>query len=156
MSDVVKPQELNPVTADTEKQEPPKPGFERHFRPSPFTAPWEPIWSKRMGDVIHMGVIAAPAHCNSRGLVHGALLTALADNAMGLSCAIGQGERQLVTVNLGIDFVASARQGQWVEVQPCVVRHGSSLCFASALIFADGMPCARANGTFRVVASPSP
>ena len=119
--------------------------------PQSVHCPWEPIWSKRVGGAIYMGVVSAPAHCNSRGLVHGALLTALADNAMGLSCALGQGERQLVTVNLAIDFVASARQGQWVEVQPSVVRNGSSLCFASALILADGKPCARANGTFHVV-----
>lgn len=145
------PHDLTPPTADTSNQEPPKPGFTRHFRPSPFTAPWEPIWSKQVGDAIHMGIVAASPHCNSRGWVHGALLTALADNAMGLSCALGPVERQLVTVNLAIDFVASARQGQWVEVQPSVIRTGACLCFASALILADGKPCARANGTFHVV-----
>lgn len=150
MSADVKSHDLNQLP-NRAGQEPPKPGFERHFRPSPFTAPWEPIWSKRVDGAIYMGIVSASPHCNSRGLVHGALLTALADNAMGLSCALGQGERQLVTVNLAIDFVASARLGQWVEVQPSVIRNGTSLCFASALILADGMPCARVNGTFHVV-----
>lgn len=131
----------------------PPPGFTRHFKRSGFTDPWEPLWSMRTSDSVRMGVRAGPAHCNSRGFVHGALLTALADNAMGLSCGqVRSGATGgLVTVNLAIDFVASGRQGQWIEVQPQVVRTGGSLCFASALILADGAPCARANGTFRVV-----
>jgi uncharacterized protein (TIGR00369 family) len=131
----------------------PPDGFSRHFRRSGFTDPWEPLWSMRTAEAVHIGVRAAEAHCNSRGFVHGALLTALADNAMGLSCGQMRDTEQskLVTVNLSIDFVASGHQGQWIEVQPSVVRVGRSMCFATALILADGQPCARANATFRVV-----
>ncbi len=131
----------------------PAPGFTRHFRRSGLTDPWEPLWSMRTTDAVRMGLRAGPAHCNSRGFVHGALLTALADNAMGLSCGQVRGDASggLVTVNLAMDFVASGRQGQWIEVQPTVIRVGARLCFASALILADGEPCARANGTFTVV-----
>jgi acyl-coenzyme A thioesterase PaaI-like protein len=131
----------------------PPPGFTRHFKRSGFTDPWEPLWSIRTADAVRIGLRAGPAHCNSRGFVHGALLTALADNAMGLSCGQVRGgvPKGLVTINLAIDFVASGRQGQWIEVQPSVVRVGGSLCFASALVLADGEPCARANGTFRVL-----
>lgn len=141
-----------PSTAGTDAA--PPAGFTRHFKRSGFTDPWEPLWSMRTADAVRMGLRAGPAHCNSRGFVHGALLTALADNAMGLSCGLVRGGAAgggLVTVNLAIDFVASGRQGQWIEVQPTVVRVGGSLCFASSLVLADGEPCARANGTFRVV-----
>jgi acyl-coenzyme A thioesterase PaaI-like protein len=31
------------------------------------------------------------------------------------------------------------------------VKRGRSLCFASALVTADGKPCARASATFQVV-----
>ncbi len=148
---------MNQVSDALPSSDPAPPsGFTRHFKRSGFTDPWEPLWSMRTADAVRMGVWAGPAHCNSRGFVHGALLTALADNAMGLSCGQvrGQGGSAaggLVTINLSIDFVASGRQGQWIEVQPTVVRVGGSLCFASSLILADGQPCARANGTFRVV-----
>ena len=62
-------------------------GFERHFRQSPLTDPWEPIYSKRTAEAVIIGLRLATPHTNSRGLIHGGLIAALADNAMGLSCA---------------------------------------------------------------------
>ena len=134
----------------------PPAGFARHDRASPLTEPWEPLWSRRTGEAVHIGLVADRPHTNSRGFVHGGLISALADNAMGLSCgqALG-GNTRLVTVNLAVDFVGSAQVGQWLEVEPTVVRAGSTLCVAEARVTADGQLCARANATFRVVkASP--
>jgi uncharacterized protein (TIGR00369 family) len=130
----------------------PPPGFARHFRQSPLTDPWEPLFSRRADTGVMIGVRVQRAHTNSRGFVHGGLISALADNAMGLSCgqALGDGA-SLVTVNLAVDFLGSAAIGQWLEVAPAVARTGSTLCFAEALVSADGEPCARAHATFRVV-----
>ena len=127
-------------------------GYTLHTRRSGLTAPWEPIYVKTTDDAVLLGLRAGPAHANSRGLVHGGLLTALADNAMGLSCGhrLGGGTR-LLTVNLSIDFLASAKLGQWVEVDTNFVKTGKRLCFAQAFVRADGEPCARVNGTFSVV-----
>jgi uncharacterized protein (TIGR00369 family) len=127
--------------------------FQRHFRRSGLTDPWEPLYSRRAGDVTWLGLRAGPAHANSRGFVHGALLMALADNAMGLSCIqAGSQPSEPVTVNLSMDFVETARQGEWVEVRPTVIKTGKRLCFASALVMADDRVCARANATFQAVA----
>ena len=57
----------------------------------------------------------------------------------------------LVTVTLSVDFAGTARLGQWVEMRPSVVRTGGTLCFASALVYADGDVCARASAVFRVL-----
>jgi acyl-coenzyme A thioesterase PaaI-like protein len=38
-----------------------------------------------------------------------------------------------------------------LEVAPKLNRLGSTLCFAEAVVSADGHPCAKAHGTFRVV-----
>ena len=59
-------------------------GFERHDRKSPMTAPWEPLYRRISGGAVILGLRAGPAHTNSRGFVHGGLISALADNAMGL------------------------------------------------------------------------
>jgi uncharacterized protein (TIGR00369 family) len=127
-------------------------GFARHDRKSPLTDPWEPLWSLRSGDTVVLGLRAGPAHTNSRGFVHGGLIAALADNAMGLSCARRLGDvASLVTVNLTLDFLGSALTGQWLEFDTVFVKPGSTLCFAQAFVSADGQPCARANATFRVV-----
>ena len=131
----------------------PPDGFERHFRQSPLTDPWEPLYSRRTPDAVRIGLRADRAHTNSRGFVHGGLVSALADNAMGLSCnqASGGELTGLVTVSLAVDFLDSAEIGQWIEVEPAVVRLGSTLCFAEATVTADGAPCAKARATFRVV-----
>lgn len=130
----------------------PPPGFERHDRKSPLTDPWEPLYSRATDQAVVLGLEARPAHANSRGFVHGGLITTLADNAMGLSCGrrLGGGA-SLVTVNLNLDFLAAARVGQWLEFETLFVKPGATLCFAQAFVTADGAPCARANGVFRVV-----
>lgn len=126
-------------------------GFAPHYRKSPLTAPWEPIYSKVTDKAVILGLHIAEPHTNSRGMAHGGLVTALADNAMGLSCGhvLGGGTR-LVTVNLSADFLGPAKIGQWLQIETDVIKTGSRLCFAQALITADGVPCARANGTFNV------
>jgi uncharacterized protein (TIGR00369 family) len=126
-------------------------GFERHYRQSPVTDPWEPLYSRKTDGAVVIGLQATQAHTNSRGFVHGGLISALADNAMGLSCShrLG-GAASLLTVNLTLDFMGSAKIGQWLEFDTIFVKPGSTLCFAQAFVTADGEPCARANAVFKV------
>jgi acyl-coenzyme A thioesterase PaaI-like protein len=126
-------------------------GFERHTRRSGFTDPWEPIYARRSSRGVSLAIRASAAHANSRGFVHGGLITALADNAMGLSC--GQevdNTSGLVTVSLSMDFLGFAKVGQWLEIRPEVIKAGKSLCFATALVLADDSICARASAVFKV------
>jgi uncharacterized protein (TIGR00369 family) len=129
-------------------------GFEPHFRKSPFTDPWEPLYSKRTEKAVVMGLRLAKAHTNARGLIHGGLIASLADNAMGYSCAQATGWiTSFVTVSLAVDYVGSGQIGQWLAIECEVIKTGSTLCFAQSLIKADEVVIARANGTFRVVPS---
>ena len=127
-------------------------GFEPHFRQSPFTDPWEPLYSKKTEKAVTMGLRLAKAHTNARGLIHGGLIASLADNSMGYSCAQATNwTTSFVTVTLAVDYVGSAGIGQWLAVECEVIKTGSTLCFAQCFVSADGIPIARANGTFRVV-----
>lgn len=133
------------------------PGFERHFKTSGFTDPWEPLYSKTEARKVIMGVRIGPAHCNSRGFAHGALIAALADNSMGLSA--GQSLREdgrsdvagLVTVSLNTDYLGSAQIGSWLEVDTHFVKTGGSLCFTDSLVLADGEPVARSSASFKIL-----
>lgn len=130
---------------------PPQPGFARHPRRSPLTDPWEPLWSKREGEAFHLAATIAEAHCNARGFAHGGLISALADNAMGLACVLADGKAAgAVTANLSVDFLGSAQIGQWLEVVATPVRIGGTLAFAEARISADGEPVARASAVFKM------
>jgi len=127
-------------------------GFEPHFRKSPFTDPWEPLYSKKTDKAVVIGLRLAKAHTNGRGLIHGGLIASLADNAMGYSCAQKMGwTTSLVTISLAVDYAGTAEIGQWLAVESDVIKTGSTICFAQSLIKADGAVIARANGTFRVV-----
>ena len=127
-------------------------GFEPHFRQSPLTDPWEPLYSKRTERAVIIGLRLARPHTNARGLIHGGLIAALADNAMGYSCAhVMGGASSLVTIGLAVDFIGAAEVGQWLAVESDVIKTGSTICFAQSLIKADDVVIARANGTFRVV-----
>ncbi|MDB5573762.1 MAG: thioesterase [Tardiphaga sp.] len=128
-------------------------GFVRHTRSSPLTEPWEPIYSKRSDSAVILALRLAKPHTNSRGMVHGGLIAALADNAMGLSCGvkIDSGGTRLVTVSLAVDYLGTAQIGQWLTIEPDVVKTGRTLCFAQCLVKAGGEVVARANGTFKLV-----
>lgn len=127
-------------------------GFARHPRSSPLTEPWEPIYAKQTGDVYILGLHLAKPHTNSRGLIHGGLIAALADNAMGLSCSFKAGNLLgLVTISLSVDFLGSANIGQWLAFETNFIKLGGSICFAQCLVTADGEPCARANATFKIM-----
>jgi uncharacterized protein (TIGR00369 family) len=127
-------------------------GYEPHFRKSPFTDPWEPLYSKKTDKSVSMGLRLGKPHTNSRGLIHGGLIASLADNSMGYSCGQATGwTTSFVTVSLAVDYVGSAQIGQWLAVECEVIKTGSTLCFAQSLIRADDAVIARANGAFRVV-----
>jgi acyl-coenzyme A thioesterase PaaI-like protein len=136
----------------------PREGFVRHTRRSGLTEPWEPIYYKKWpGTGVSLAIRAARAHANSRGFVHGGLMSVLADNAMGLACGEALAATRadiagLLTVNLALDFAGSAKMGQWLEIRSEIIKAGGSLCFASALVFADDTVCARASAVFKVLA----
>jgi uncharacterized protein (TIGR00369 family) len=130
-------------------------GFAPHFRKSPLTEPWEPLYSKRLADRVVIGVEVRVPHCNSRGLLHGGLISALADNAMGLSCMAviqANGEstiKSMVTVGMQVDFLGQAKVGQWLAFDTHYVKVGRTLSFTNAFVTADGEIIARAAATFR-------
>jgi uncharacterized protein (TIGR00369 family) len=127
-------------------------GFEPLARRSPLTEPWQPIYSRTTDKAVILGLRLATPHTNSRGLIHGGLIAALTDAAMGYSCAHCMGNKfSLVTVGLSVDFIGSAKIGEWLTIESDVVKTGSTICFVQCLAIADDAVIARANATFRVV-----
>jgi acyl-coenzyme A thioesterase PaaI-like protein len=59
--------------------------------------------------------------------------------------------RGLVTVSLGLDYLAAAEIGQWLAFDTDFIKPGKSLCYAEATVRADDKPVARARATFKVM-----
>ena len=129
-------------------------GFEIHDRHSPLTLPWEPIYARRTADRFLLGLEVRVEHTNSRGFVHGGLIAALADNAMGLS--LGQMLRAegrpategAITTSLTLDYLDRTTIGAWLEFATGFIHAGKRTATTDALVTADGRVVARANAAF--------
>ena len=133
----------------------PPEGYQPHDRRSPLTRPWEPLYARRTERAVQLAVEIREPHLNSRGLVHGGVISALADNAMGLSAiaatnADGGTPQRALTVSLSLDFVDGARPGEWLEIVPVVVRAGHTLAFVECRVVVGERMIARGNATFRM------
>ncbi len=126
--------------------------FVPHFKNSPMTDPWEPLFSQREENRVTIGLTADNQHCNSRGFVHGGLISTLADNAMGLSCASYHEElKGLLTLSLHVDFVGVAKKGDWLTFETNYVKPGRSVDMAQGQVLANGKVCALVGATFKVM-----
>jgi len=136
-----------------EKQ--PPAGFAPFSRIAPVLAPWTPLYERVEGDLLVLGAFVLPAHCNNRALLHGGVISTLADIAMGMSLALArrrlfEDQNPGLTTSLTIDYIASGAIGQWLEVRPRIVHAGRASGVTDALITADGKTIARAAASFRV------
>ena len=124
--------------------------FEPSRRTSPFLDLIGPVYTRTTERGILLGLRARTEHLNTRGFVHGAVLAALLDVVCGRNCAALTEHPSLVTVSLTVDYVAAARDGDWLEASAAVTRVGRRLAFADGRVDAEGKPAAKASGVFAV------
>lgn len=128
------------------------PGYEPLFRTSPFLDTTGPYFYKPLNESFVVGMLVEPKHANVSGTVHGGLVATLADVSLGYATAMSQEPPiRMTTTNLGVNYVGVAKVGDWLEAKVTVVRVGSRLAFANALITVSGAPVATAQATFLVV-----
>ena len=92
----------------------------------------------------------APRHRNPHGVVHGAVLYALADTAMGaaLYTSLATGE-QCATIEIKISYFKPVVSGT-VSCEGEVVHRGRAVANLDARIFLGTVLVARANGSFAI------
>lgn len=134
-------------------------GFEPLFRSSPFLDLLGPLYNKNGDDGLVLGFRASEKHCNARGLVHGGVLSSVADVALGYSAAFqgyssafqGDTPTPMVTASLTIDYAGSAKLGQWIEIHSDVQKVGRTLAYANCYFFVEETRIARASAVFGVL-----
>lgn len=88
-------------------------------------------------------------HDNARGFAHGAVLTALADVALGYAAATRRNPpAKLVTASLTIDFAQAVQPGEAVVAAVDVQRVGARLAFANCYLRCGDRRVARASAVF--------
>ena len=127
-------------------------GFTPLFRSSPFLDLLGPIYNQRTDSGLVIGLRAEEKHCNARGLVHGGVLSSLADVALGYKSAFAQEPpTPIVTSSLSIDFAGTAKLGDWISIETDVQKVGKSLAFANCYFVVESARIARASAVFSVI-----
>ena len=114
-----------------------------------FTDTLQPLYRRIDGDEVSLGLVVQKQHGNSMGICHGGVLMTLADvgAASGVNHARGIAAGS-PTINMGLDFIASAKVGEWIQVDIQNVSVKRRFGFCSGVIRAGERVVARFSGTF--------
>ena len=128
-------------------------GFAPLVAGGPYIQHNGPLYVLHQGDVVKFGFRVEPRHTNPMGNLHGGMMATFCDMLVPLSVHRKSDQvsnRFLPTISLQIDYLAPAPLGAWVEGEAEPLRITRSLVFAQGLITADGVPCARVSGVFKI------
>ena len=111
-----------------------------------------PLYVKREGEALLMGLRIEQRHTNPRSVAHGGMLMTFADMMLPISSRVqaGLGDRFLPTISMSTDFLAPAPVGGWLVGRTRVLRVTRNLVFAEGMASVDDTPIIRANGIFKI------
>ena len=90
------------------------PGFVELTEAIGFAAANGPWFEKIEDGRLVRGFLAGPQHANSLGIVHGGMMAAFLDSAMG-STVWHVLQRRAVTLKLSLDYLGPGRIGEWLQ-----------------------------------------
>lgn len=129
------------------------PGFRAVTVGGPHLALNGPLYMLRDGADTRFGLRVEERHTNPMGNLHGGMMGTFCDMLLSMSAFRQRPEirgRFLPTISLQIDYLAPAPLGCWLEGRAEMLRVTRSLVFAQGLVTADGTPCARTSGVFKI------
>lgn len=115
-----------------------------------------PVWHRLRADGVYEYGFTAQEdkHANLMGRLHGGMISAFADYALGHSCRLDRDNTPNVTVHLGIDYLAGGLMGQWITCEVHITHKTRAMSFIRGEMFGDGQLMATANGVFKAVNLP--
>ena len=110
-----------------------------------------PLWQRQEGDLHLFALKAEPKHHNRRGVVHGGMLMAFADRAMGMTSWYANGQQPQATVHLDMHFIDAVQIGEFVEAKCKVVKRTRALVFMGAELVVGERIVATASGVWKIL-----
>lgn len=123
-------------------------GFEELPEGLGFTDVLRPVY-RRGGEPAATGMFVQAPHTNMLGICHGGVLMTLADiaAAWGIKHQL-QSFSGTPTLNLSFDFIAAARQDDWIQAELERVTVKRRVAFSSGVITTGDTLVARFSGVF--------
>lgn len=122
-----------------------------------FSAHMGPFYEKQENDsnVFTRLLPLQEHHQNPEGVIHGGVLTAVAD--YGIYRAIGDvlgHQQKFATINLNCDFLAAATSADdSLKVKGKITRLTKSLVFAEGMVYTERREVLRATGIWKLISS---
>ncbi len=116
-----------------------------------------PLYGKREGNKLVLGLRVEQRHCNIGGICHGGMLMTFADMQLSLGARFDSQEEFgfMPTVNMTADFLAPAALGAWVEGRTELLRATRNLIFCQCIVSSNGAPAVRASGIMKSGGAPN-
>ena len=118
-----------------------------------FMAVNGPLYARKTDAGLQLGFRVEERHCNPMGICHGGMMATFCDMLMPIAAhmlSAELGRHFLPTINLQIDYLATAPLGAWVQGEAQLLRATRSLVFMQGLVQADGVAVARTSGIFKI------
>ena len=129
----------------------PPPGFAETRLIDPFELHVGPVFERGEKGSRCFGIRVDKRHVNMRGIVHGGMLMTFADAALGQAAWDACDHADCVTLNMQSQFLAPAREGDWVEVAPVLTRRTRSLMFLRGDFTVDGAPIFSVSSVWKIL-----
>lgn len=111
-----------------------------------FMATIGPVWEKTEGGVTRYALLTGPQHSNRPGFVHGGVIAALAEFALGMECHNAADGAPFATVQCDVHYLDGAELGAFLEVDCEVMRQTRSITFVDGRIRVGSRLVASARG----------
>jgi len=126
------------------------PGFRELTEASGFAAANGPWFEKIEDGRAIRGFLPGPQHANALGIVHGGMLAAFLDSAMGTAVWHGL-QRRAVTLRLSIDYLGPGRLGDWLQAEGEVIGHDEHVVQVRGRLYGRRHDVLAALGTFSLL-----
>ncbi len=136
--------------SDAPEGRPPPEGWTLSRGRGPFSAANGPWYDRRVETGLERGFWVLDRHCNSFGIAHGGLLSTFMDALLAAQVHHASG-RVGVTIHLSIDFLSSAREGDWIEGQAHVTRVAGELVFVEGRAIRGDRELVRSQAIFKLM-----
>jgi uncharacterized protein (TIGR00369 family) len=88
------------------------------------------VLERRRDGLLEIGLLTDERHKNLSGIVHGGVMMALVDRAIGINCREAGGGEPMATASLTVNFARAVKVGDFVEVACRLRRVGRNAIFA--------------------------